>query len=1067
MMSRNMKERGGAASGSSPAEPGEPAWSGADYRYRAVDGGIEAWNGTRRFNRPLYSTVPRPDRQITLVSDRPEFMLMKISATKDMLKLANVMLGCAGGPWLSEVEPVLARHCLGLQQYRLGEGPAAVKIDAVRAMAFEGLLLRIRFEGEPPAPLVLAVGGRAHANYDQNPQASAFHPQECEGAQVSFAANVATLSGEGPPLHVAATLPAEFVAADADAVAGGPGALLESRGTARPVAAFSLRLQGGSDLFVVVTTDEPAAEGVRAFLTRPAEVFSQAIADHRAIADSIVIDTPDPYLNAALPHALLGLNAAWNAPTFRHGAIAWHDAYAGWRKTYGATTAGWHDRVREDARAFFAKQSPQGRIPGYLPWDVLYNMNEVLVDQVLYDWEWTGDLDFMRDGGFDTIARHLDWGETYLKTIDGLYENFLNAWNTDYKWCNGGGGMIASVYYWRANKAMADIAVRLGRDPAVFRAREAAIADAIERSLWSESAGVYGEYRDSLGLRRLHESPDLSSIYTPIDLRYSNPFRSYRMLRFALRKFEIPSGAMPRAGAIMYSSEWLPDLYSTRGLYTAEIVNTLLACYRIGQTEAAEPFRRAIDGSFFAGPAPGATGYKINPDGTFTPHTDFSDLTSIYVRTVVDGLFGVHMQASDERVTLQPAFPREWASASIRCKAVEYQYTWDGERERMRIATVRPLAHAVRLRARTAEIRSVTVNGRPVDHSVEPGIGCAWIQVEGPRGTHCVVEIAYGPEPLPEASIPADGEAGSEFKITLDRGAVLGVRDSGRALGTPALSASGSTCSVRLPDRTSVYTFFVLVSHRSVRFWLPVEVDVRSAVGRAARPDRQSTIRRPTYTPVDLSAFRNQRLEHLHENVYTPQLKPFYWHRAEWQVRTVQANGRSRWEVHQVGRLTPDVSRLTAAGGRFVTDTGVPVDVPASGLDAVFTSLYDQFPTCVDIPVALRGCRIYFLVVASTNPAQSRIENARLTVLLADGGRRELALSNPETIDDWLCNGTGAPYVQSGRAQALGDRGTHAVLQELDLGMEVEIQSVRFETLANEVLTGLLGITIVQDMGTP
>ncbi len=80
---------------------------------------------------------------------------------------------------------------------------------------------------------------------------------------------------------------------------------------------------------------------------------------------------------------------------------------------------------------------------------------------------------------------------------------------------------------------------------------------------------------------------------------------------------------------------------------------------------------------------------------------------------------------------------------------------------------------------------------------------------------------------------------------------------------------------------------------------------------------------------------------------------------------------------------------------------------------------------------------------------------------LGDGRSRERALSNPETIDDWLCNGTGAPCVQSGRAQALGAN-THAVLQELDLGTKAEILSIRFETLANEVLTGLLGITLAQ-----
>ena len=127
------------------------------------------------------------------------------------------------------------------------------------------------------------------------------------------------------------------------------------------------------------------------------------------------------------------------------GAIAWHDSYAGWHVTYGGTTAGWHECVQSHMKAFFDKQSKEGRIPALLEEDQIYSMGKVLCDQALYDWEWTGDPEPFRKGG-NAITRHLDWGEKYLKTPDGLYENFMNAWNADYKWCNGGGGTIASVY---------------------------------------------------------------------------------------------------------------------------------------------------------------------------------------------------------------------------------------------------------------------------------------------------------------------------------------------------------------------------------------------------------------------------------------------------------------------------------------------------------------------------------------------------------------------------------------------------------------------------------------------
>lgn len=1030
-----------------------------DYMYRPVNGGIEIRNGEGRFNRPLYSTVPRQDRLVALAGDRPEFMLMKISHTKSMNKLANLKLGCAGSPWLSEIDPVLSRYCKGQQQYRVGEEMQRIEIDAVRAMSFEGLLLRVKCGRKPIGPLVIAIGGRASANYDQNP-AAAFNPKECQGTKIEFAANTVRLSGKGPVLFGTANVPLAFTAADPGAVKQGPDALCKSRAGEAAVAALVAEWPAAGEIFLILTTDTPDSSGVKSFLKSPAKVFARAIEDNKALANAIVIETPDPYLNTALPHALLGYNAAWSEPTFRHGAIAWHDAFAGWRVTYGATTAGWHDRVQSHMKAFYGKQSKEGRIPSMLGRDGIYNMGEQLVDQALYDWEWTGDLKPLRDGGFDAIARHLDWGEKYIKTPDGLYENFLNAWNTDYKWCNGGGGTIASVYYWRANKAMADIAARLGKNQSVFEKRATEIAAAVEKRLWSERVGVYGEYRDRFGHKLLHESPDFSSIYTPIDLRYCDPLKSYTMLRFALRRFETMRGTIPRKGAIIYSSEWLPDHYSTRGLYTAEIVNAMLAMYRIGLTDAAEPFRRAIDGSFFAGPAPGSTGYVMRPDGTFKPHTDFTDTTSMYVRNVVDGLFGVRMQAPDERITLQPAFPLEWDHASISCSAVEYQYTWDRSTEIMTIKTARSLTPTVRLRARRADISAVTVNGKPAKYDVEPGIGCSWVKVTAPLGMETRVVIAYGTEELPRAKAPATGIAGELCTVSVNHGQIKEVRHGSHKLGRSDISADGTACTIPLPSEAGVTTFFVRVTHRNAQLWLPVEVDVQTAtsvIDRPAKPGQAAL----SATPVDLGKFRNQRLEDLHNNTYKPLVEHFYWaNRAGF--RTVKPNGRSWWEGHGRTLVTPSTSRLKAAGGRFVSENGIPFAVPAEGLDAVFTSLYDNFPARLEIPVEMRGRKICFLLAASITLAQSRMENARITVLLGNGTTRVLVLSSPETIDDWLGSGGGTPYVQSGRPQSLG-KDTHAVLQEIDLGEDKDIQSVTLETRTNETMVGLLGITVMQE----
>ena len=90
------------------------------------------------------------------------------------------------------------------------------------------------------------------------------------------------------------------------------------------------------------------------------------------------------------------------------------------------------------------------------------------------------------------------------------------------------------------------------------------------------------------------------------------------------------------------------------------------------------------------------------------------------------------------------------------------------------------------------------------------------------------------------------------------------------------------------------------------------------------------------------------------------------------------------------------------------------------------------------------------------------MENARITAKLGNGTKRVLSLRDPETIDDWLGSGLGKPYVQSGLAPTLG-KGTHAVFQELDLGGEADIRSVTLETLSNETIVGLLGVTVMQE----
>ena len=107
------------------------------------------------------------------------------------------------------------------------------------------------------------------------------------------------------------------------------------------------------------------------------------------------------------------------------------------------------DRVSLNAQQYMKSQKADGRITNYPTSDKRYNMGEVLVDQYLYNWLWTGDLSEMENGGYSFVTRYLEFIEAQMKVGDtNLYENWLNAWNTDNKWANGGASSIETAYVW-------------------------------------------------------------------------------------------------------------------------------------------------------------------------------------------------------------------------------------------------------------------------------------------------------------------------------------------------------------------------------------------------------------------------------------------------------------------------------------------------------------------------------------------------------------------------------------------------------------------------------------------
>jgi len=1068
------------------------------YRYTLVDGGWEIVDGDGAFNRPLPPSrsrdkISRSERLVVWAGDRPE-LRFSVVATR-AANFADLRFGM-GDQRLTEFRNVKARYKSGAYEYEAPYGGCKLRLGIVPAVNFEGLIVKAEL---PPGVKFF---------FEISPGAT---PTEAGG----FYLKGETVKRE---LYGASSAPLEFRQ---------EGGWLRAS-PSRPE----------STVYLWIASDQPDSGEVRECAESPGRVYDQCVQQLAELSRRLEVRTPDPYLDAVVAEQNLALDRAWHEVTMMHGVFSWHVALAGWRSLYGNTVLGWHDRVQAHARSFFDVQvkTPElpprvpperqvfgeapacrGAIPGYLTRkSYFYNMGEVLLDMVMYDWLWTGDLDFMARS-FDSIADKLTWQDRCLDADgDGLYENWLNAWNTDSKWHNGGGCIISSAYTWRASQTMAEVARRLGRDARPFGERATKIRKACGEQLWIASKGLFAEYKDRLGHQRLHEAPDQSSVYTPIDVGFCDDFQAYQMLRFT--EYAIPNvRGLARGGKLLWSSNWLPPLYSTHGLYPNETIHTMLCYFRLGLADQAYELLKGLESGPFMGPCPGNIGVLENPDGTAGGHIWFSDVTSMFQRTMVEGLFGVRMNAPEGMVTVQPAFPRDWEKASMKGPVASVEYARTGASERLAVSTARKLKYRVRLRARSADVQSVTVNGKRAEFRFEEGVASAWVVCDVAETDRAEIVVRYGAAPLPVLHAPSVGAVGEEFSASVEHGAIAGVRDPQRVLSQPRIE--GARCAAELRGEPGWHTFFIL----SGKVWLPVDFELRPplevvearlagdrctcairnnsqaprwvrgkiALGRAEKTvevtvpalgsapveidaadrtpgtnaialtgisfrgvvtgalvDWKAPLAPGAAHTVPLAGLYNQDLATLHDQRYVAPATPNY-------TMTVEANGRPWW-LNRARKPEVRLDALKAAKGRLVSAIGVPFDIAETGPNACFVSMYENFPRRLTIPLGREARKIYFLLAVSTNQMQSRIENARVTVNHA-GGRRLLALVNPENIDDWLME----PFALGGQTQPFGP-GTHGHIVDVDLGRSAPVESVEVECLSNEVLCGVVGVTVVE-----
>ena len=779
--------------------------------------------------------------------------------------------------------------------------------------------------------------------------------------------------------------------------------------------------------------------------------FDAAETWRNKLASSVVFKTPDAYLNTVGGALVMAADGAWNGKVWQHGAVGWRMSLPGWRGAYMGDFLGMQDRQRIHFDAYAKSQVTDVPVTephlmdeknnlarGTYKWGTPmysngyvcrnpeknhqfhhYDMNLVYIDELLWHFQFDADTAYMRKM-WPVIQRHLAWEkQAWDPDNDGLYDAYCCIWASDALQYNSGAVTHSSAYNYRANLLAARIAGIIGENPQPYQEEADRILKAMNERLWLKDAGHWAEYQDFMGLKRVHRDAALWSIYTPIDCGAGTPEQNYRATRYIDRHIPHITYIYNKVEyQTLSTSDWAPYEWSINNVAMAEVMHTVLAYYQVGRTEEAYQLLKAnILDFMYLGSSPANFGQLSKMDvATGEGYRDFADVTGISSRALIQGLYGITPNALEGECILRPGFPVAWDSASVHTPYLDYSFK--------------------------------RVNGKEIFDIKQNFKQPLKIVIRQNMGAGKYLDTAFSTEMVQHIELPAVKPV-EEEKRTLD----------------------------------GKYTLAESIAEQSVDVWASTR-----GVGNDFDELKPEKCRW-----VNMDKAFNANVSDIFKNRY---LSP----RSPYTTLCVPTQGIGDWcSTKKTANIDDTKFRSLIKDGVFMAkiDGNLPFHSPKEGRNIAYTSFWDNYPDSISVMLKGKASHAYLLMAGSTNPMQYAIENAAVRVEYADGTRDELMLTPPVNWcpieQDFLENATAFPQpelrpyriglasgkvsrhlfrdlqleVNRNMADVPGFKkavaeidGGAAILLDMPLDGKKKLKRLTLRALSNEVVIGLMGITL-------
>jgi len=1182
-------------------------WHGQEreLRYQPEGQDFVIVNGNKRFNKALYGTNTAFRVE---TGDVPEFGFFMPNMG------GNMQLGIIANDkslWLNKAEYIKSIYRAGSRIYEIKDPVLGNGILTITVLAMgdaDGMVMKVEGKNIPAnVELLTMYGGASNKRFSRNgdlgvddPESFSLKPEGCINNFYDITKNTFLLSYGKATRDGAKTLQG-VLPEGAELRLSSPYSIRQPlevwKATAdeqMPVLVSKTPVAGQSPLYIAIKALD---ENILSYKDLAGN-FKKAEEFRKNIAETVVINTPDPYFNTLGGVLSMAADGIWDGKVWQHGAVGWRMPLNGWRAAYVGDVVGWHERARIHFDGYAASQvkNVPPTIPhpaqdeklnltraakiwgtqmysnGYIcrnPYDTSkmhhYDMNLCYIDELLWHFNWTGDMGYVKKM-WPTLKLHLEWEKrNFDPDNDGLYDAYACIWASDALMYNSGGVTHSTAYNYRSNRMAAEIAKLIGEDPKPYEEEANKILNAVNSKLWLADKGWWAEYKDFMGNKITHPNAGVWTVYHAIDSDLHDKFQAYQATRYVDEEIpHIPvlaNGLKDEGYKTISTTNWLPYSWSINNVAFAEVAHTSLAYWQAGRyDEAFKLFKSSVLDGMYIGSTPGNIGQVSFYDAARGEcYRDFGDPVGVYSRVLIQGLFGILPDAMNSRVEIRPGYPSDWNYASLSTPDIGFYFKREANKDVYTIENKfkKELSVELVINAIRENIKSVKVNDTPVSWSLIEGIDKPAIKINCNFARNYIVEIEWDGAALQQPVWKSTAVKGEEWILT-STVKIAELYDPQQVLKNARIENTRLTAEAN--GANGHRTCFVKLEQGDMKWWQAVGIEMKEPFGITDNPESdnlQFSLTNNMDRAVDLTILVNQGA-----NGYTQSLSlgknemsavitvPAQYVKFGTNTLVVKEKGNILYETFLMNwnlknnnakyetvvmdkvlnasvsqiftneylsprspyttlqtpkqgigewchpTLTAEIDdsglRKAATNNIFETPFGIPFRTTgdATAKNVAFTTLWDNYPESVTVPLQGKAAHAYLMMAGTTNHMQCHIANGIVTVYYEDGSCTTLELINPENWtpieQDFYVDGYAfslkqpRPYrvafktgivsrdmqkdmhIKPREVYGRSIDGGAGIIVDLPLDKNKELKEIEVKSVANEVVVGLMGVTLLR-----